>query len=221
MKKILIVDDDAEFRSHMIEVLRGEGYQADSAVSAQEALQRCETTEYDIVLLDYMMPKKSGIDALLEIRKLRPRTKVIMITAFATIENAIDAVKKGASDYLSKPFKIPELLTTVRKTLEEAKFDECAVSLDTDHAISALASPIRRNILKLLAARGKERLMEITRQLGIDDHTKVIFHLRILKEAGIVEQDLEKAYALTTEGQRTVSCLRTIENTLGISLRSS
>jgi len=214
MKKILIVDDDAEFRSHVIEVLKGEGYQTDSAVSAKEALQKCEAQEYDVLLLDYMMPRKSGIDALLEIRKLRPRTKVIMITAFATIEKAVDAVKKGASDYLSKPFKIPELLTTVRKALEEAKFEECAITLDADRAISALASPIRRNILKLLRMRGKERLMELTRELGIDDHTKVIFHLRMLREAGIIEQDLEKAYGLTTEGLRTVECLKTIESHL-------
>jgi len=214
MKKILIVDDDAEFRAHVIEVLKGEGYQTGSAASAKEALQKCDAQEYDVILLDYMMPRKSGIDALLEIRKLLPRAKVIMVTAFATIENAIDAVKKGASDYISKPFKIPELLTTVRKALEEAKFEVCAIKLDADHAISALASPIRRSILKLLRMRGKERLMEITRELGIDDHTKVIFHLRILREAGILEQDHEKAYTLTTEGLRTVECLKTIESYL-------
>lgn len=214
MKKILVVDDDAEFRSHVIEVLKGEGYQTDSASSAKEALVKNEAQEFDVVLLDYMMPKKSGIDALLEMRKPRPKTKVILITAFATVENAVDAIKKGASDYLSKPFKIPDLLTTIRRVLEETKFEESIKKLDFDQALSSIASPIRRNILKLLHAREQMRLMEITRELGIDDHTKVVFHLKMLKEAGILEQDDEKNYSLTKEGMKTLDCLKTIETML-------
>lgn len=214
MKKILVVDDDAEFRSHVIDVLKGEGYQTDSASSAKEAIAKNEAQEFDVVLLDYMMPKKSGIDALLEMRKHRPKTKVIMITAFATVENAVDAIRKGASDYISKPFKILELLTTIRRVLEETKFEESIKKLDFDQALSSIASPIRRNILKLLHAREQMRLMEITRELGIEDHTKVVFHLKILKEAGILEQDDEKNYSLTKEGMKTLDCLKTIETML-------
>ncbi len=214
MKKILIVDDDAEFRSYLIEVLKGEGYQTDSASSAKEALVKNEAQEFDVVLLDFMMPKLSGIDVLLEIRRMRPKAKVIMITAFATIENAIDAIKKGASEYIAKPFKIVELLTTIRRVLEEAKFEEGIKKMDVDHTLSSLASPIRRNILKLLSVRHTMRLMEITRELVIEDHTKVVFHLKILKESGIIEQDLEKSYSLTREGNKTFECLRTLENYL-------
>ena len=214
MKKILIVDDDSELRSHLLEILKQEGFSTDSAASAGEALDKNETKEFDLVLLDFMMPRMTGIDALQEIRKKRPKTKVIMITAFATVENAVDAVRKGASDYISKPFKIRELLTTVRRVLEEAKFEEGIEKLDLDRALGSIASPIRRNILKLLQAAKQMRLMEITRELGIDDHTKVVFHLRILKESGIIEQDDKKTYSLTREGMKTVDCLKTIENHL-------
>ncbi len=214
MKKILIVDDDAEFRSHLTEVLKGEGYETESAATAKEALTMSEQQEYDVVLLDFMMPRMSGIDALLEIRKRHPKAKVIMITAFATVENAVDAIRKGANDYISKPFKIPDLITTIRRVLEEAKFEEGIKKMDLDHTLSSLASSIRRNILKLLAVRRTMRLMEITRELGIEDHTKVVFHLKILKETGIVEQDQEKSYSLTKEGLRTFECLRTLENYL-------
>jgi DNA-binding NtrC family response regulator len=214
MKKILIVDDDAEFRLNLTEVLTGAGYQPESAATAQEAIARIKTAEFDIILLDFMMPKMNGIDSLLTLKRVQPKAKVIMITAFATVENAVDAMKRGASDYISKPFKIEALLTTIRRVLEEAKFEACVNTLDFDRTLSSLANPIRRNMIKLLHLKGNMRLMEITRELGIDDHTKAVFHLKLLKEAGIIEQDKEKYYSLAREGAKTVDCLRMLENNL-------
>lgn len=214
MKKILIVDDDAEFRLHLTEVLTGAGYRAESAASAQEAIARSELEEYDIILLDFMMPKMSGMDSLLTLRRVQPKARVVMITAFASIENAVEAMKKGASDYIAKPFKIEALLTTIRRMLEEARFEAGVESLDYDRTLSSLANPIRRNIIKLLHVRGNMRLMEMTRELGIDDHTKVVFHLKLLKEAGLIAQDKEKLYSLTKEGTKTIECLQVLENYL-------
>lgn len=214
MKKILIVDDDAEFRRHLAEVLKGEGHHIECAASATEACALLDREEFDIVLLDYMMPKKSGIDALSEIRGLRPKAKVIMITAFASIENAIDAIKRGASDYISKPFKIDSLLLTIRRVIEEAKFEEGIKKLDIDRTLSTLANPIRRNILRMLRDRDGIHLMEITRDMGIEDHTKVIFHLKMLKEAGIIDQGKGRGYTLSKEGRRMIECLKTVEQHL-------
>ena len=214
MKKILIVDDDGEFRNYLMEVLKEEGYQIDSASSAKEAYALLNAVEFDIVLLDYLMPKQSGVDAISEIKRLRPKVKVIMVTAFASIEHAIDAIKRGATDYISKPFKIDNLLLTLRRVLEEAKFDEGMKKMDLDQTLSTLASPIRRNILKLLRDREETRLMEITRELGIEDHTKVVFHLKMLKEAGIIDQGKGKAYFLSKEGMRMIECLKTLEQYL-------
>ena len=214
MKKILIVDDDREFRNHLIEVLKEEGYRMDSASSTKEAYEKLSAVEFDIVLLDYMMPKQSGIDAIYEIKRLRPKIKVIMITAFASIENAIDVIKKGASDYISKPFKIDNLLLAIRRVLEEAKFEEGVKKMDLDHTLGTLASPIRRNILKLLRDREDIHLMEITRDLGIEDHTKVVFHLKMLKEAGIIDQGKGGTYFLSKEGIRKIEGLKTLERFL-------
>jgi DNA-binding response OmpR family regulator len=214
MKKILVVDDDAELRANLVEALAEAGYHTESAGSAKEAIAKANEQKFDVVLLDYMMPTMSGIDALLALRKSQPNLKVVMITAFATIQNAVDAIKKGASDYISKPFKLDELLTTIRRVIEESKFEEDLKKVDVDQTLSSLASPIRRNIIKLLCVREGMRLMEITRELGIDDHTKVVFHLKILKEAGIIDQNNEKTYHLTKEGTKTVDCLKTIEKRL-------
>lgn len=211
MKRILIVDDDAEFRSHLIDILIGEGYETDSASSAKEALEKSQAQMFDVVLMDFMMPRTSGIDALQEMLKQQPKTKVIMITAFASVENAVEAIKRGASDYISKPFKIHDFLTTIRTVIEEAKFEKSVMKLDQDKAFNAIASSIRRNILKLLNDTGAMRLMEITRKLEIEDHTKIAFHLRILKDAGIVEQDDTKSYILTKDGKKTLNFLKAME----------
>jgi len=214
MQSILIIDDDGEFRKYLREILRDAGYEVEEAALATEAFEVLSRKGFDIVLLDYLMPKKSGIDALEEIKRLQPRAKVIMITAFASIENAVEAIKKGACDYVAKPFKIESLLLTIKMALEEAKFDRGIKKLNLDYTLSALASPIRRNILKLINEGISTRLMGITRQLKIEDHTKVVFHLRMLKDAGLIDQDEDKAYFLTAEGALMLECLQTIERFL-------
>jgi len=214
MKKVLIVDDDAELRENLSEILKGAEYDTDMASSGSEALGKITAGDFDVVLLDLMMPGISGMDVLNEIRKIKPKTKIIMITAFATIENAVNAIKKGASDYISKPFKIDELITTVRRVLEEAKFESSLKKLDLEYTLNSLSNSIRRNILQALHSKKVMRLMEITRELDIEDHTKVVFHLKMLKEAGIIEQDKEKAYFISKEGKKIIELLKIIETHL-------
>ena len=186
----------------------------DEAASGSEAIERVTSEYFNIILLDLMMPGMNGIDALDEVRRLSPKTKIIMITAFATVENAVRAIKKGASDYITKPFKIEELLITIRRVLEEASFEEDIKRLDIDHTLSALANPIRRKIIQLLCTRKSMRFMEITRELDIEDHTKVVFHLKMLKESGIIAQNKDKSYTLSREGEQTVDCLTILEHYL-------
>lgn len=214
MTKILIIDDDAELRQTLSEILSEAGYYTDMAVSGSEALEKVVSEEYDIALLDMMMPGRDGIEVLIELRNARPRTRVIMITAFATIENAVSSIKKGASDYVSKPFKIKELITTVKRVIEEAKFESGVKKMNIGNTLNSLTNPIRRNIIHLINSRSKIRLMEIARELDIEDHTKIIFHLKLLKEAGIVEQGKDKSYFLTKEGERSVDLLKFLENFL-------
>jgi DNA-binding NtrC family response regulator len=214
VKKILIVDDDNELRKNLAEVLTGAGYETQQAASGQEAVELAADADFDVVLLDLIMPKMSGSDVLVELRRVSPRSKVIMITAFASIENAVDAIKRGATDYLSKPFKIDDLLMRVLRVLEEARLDLSSLSGDFDSILSALSNPIRRKITQLLSERTSMRLMELVRELGVDDHTKVLFHLRMLKDAGIVEQAADKAYLPGSRGVKALECLTILEKYL-------
>ncbi len=216
MKKVLIIDDDAELRSHLSAILTEAGYQTAEAASGREGIERAIAEDHDVVLLDLIMPKMSGSDVLVELRKASPRSRLIMLTAFATIENAVDAIKRGASDYVSKPFKIDDLLTRIRRVLEEARVEQCSVKGNLDCILGSLSNPLRRMIIQVLSKRTTVRLMELVRELGVEDHTKVIFHLKILKEAGMIEQDKDKIYSLTKEGSRAVECIKTIENYLTV-----
>ncbi len=124
MARILIVDDDAELRANIREVLVEDGHDPIEAQDGSDALALASADEFNIILLDVMMPNMSGMDILPELKKNCPRSKIIMITAFATVDNAVEAIKKGASDYIAKPFKINELLITVKKALEEIRFEK-------------------------------------------------------------------------------------------------
>jgi DNA-binding NtrC family response regulator len=214
MAKVLIVDDDAEFRENLYEILADSGYQVELAPSGAAALKTCGNNRFDIILLDLIMPGTPGTVALSDFKRASPGSKIIMITAFATIENAVEAMKRGASDFITKPFKINDLLTVIRRVLEEAKFRRNTRDLNFDFVLSSLASPIRRQIMRAIQQHSRMRLMEITRHLEIEDHTKVVFHLRNLKEAGMIDQDDDKFYLLTSEGSNALECLDTIEGYL-------
>jgi DNA-binding NtrC family response regulator len=214
MTQILIVDDDLEIQEKLVEILKNDGYSPDIATSATEAIEKTKQNQYKIILLDYMLPDFSGLEALNEIKRFSPKSKVIMITAFATIENAVEAIKKGASEYVTKPFKIDVLLMLIKQVLEELRFEEGIKKLELDETLSSLSNVIRRKTIRLLELNTTMRLMELTRNLEIEDHTKVVFHLKSLKESGIIEQDNSKAYSLTKEGTKIYECLNILENYL-------
>ncbi len=214
MNKALIVDDEKEFRNYLSEALVGAGYETQTAASGREAVDLAADEDFDVILLDLIMPKMSGSDVLVELRRVSPRSRVIMITAFASIENAVDAIKRGATDYLSKPFKIDELLVRIKRALEEARVDLNPQKGDFDSILDSLSNPIRRTILQLVSLRTTMRLMDLVRELKISDHTKVLFHLRMLKEAGLLEQAADKSYSLARGGIKALECVKVLEKYL-------
>lgn len=214
MKKILIVDDDPEIRTNLTEIFNDAGYEAMTVASGKEAIDMASNEQFDVILLDLIMPKMSGIDTLVELRRATPWSRFIMLTAFATRDNAIEAIKKGASDFVYKPFKIDELLTKVKQVIEEASFEAPDSKADLDFILSSLSNAIRRRIIRLLFFKKTMRLTEIARELDIEDHAKVMFHLQLLKRARLINQDNQKCYVLTTEGEKLNDYLKLLERHL-------
>lgn len=118
MEKILIVDDEKSMRDFLSIVLKKEGYFVAAAGDGQEAIQILQRDIFDLVLTDIKMPKLNGIELLKMVKDVSAETVVLMITAFASTETAIEAMKQGAYDYITKPFQIDEVKLIIRNALE-------------------------------------------------------------------------------------------------------
>lgn len=120
MAKILVVDDETSIRKTLREILEFEKFEVDEAGDGLDALARVKQNDYDVVLLDIKMPKMDGMDALERLEILKPDLPVIMISGHANIDTAVEAVKKGAFDFISKPPDLNRLLITVRNALDKS-----------------------------------------------------------------------------------------------------
>ena len=121
--KILVVDDEPDIRESLEFLLSNENYRVDLAANATEGLKRLETSSYDLVLLDLMMPDKSGMQVLEEVRQRDPDTPIFMLTAYGSIEVAVQALKRGASDYFSKPWDNEKLLIEIERTIARRRLE--------------------------------------------------------------------------------------------------
>ena len=115
--KILVVDDEVHIRSFLKETLTRDGYQVVTAESGEAALEQLATREFDLVLLDLMMPGIGGMEVLETLSQQSPETVVILLTAHASLETSIEALRQGAHDYLFKPCQTVELRESVRTGL--------------------------------------------------------------------------------------------------------
>ena len=116
---ILIVDDEPNLRTTLSHILQRDGYIVTTAGDADEAHEKLKSDQFDLVFLDIKMPKKSGLALLTEIKQLFPDLPVLLLTAFASLDSAIEAVRRGAADYLLKPIDPPQILARVRQVLSE------------------------------------------------------------------------------------------------------
>ena len=114
-KKILVVDDEDEMRLALETTLQREGYQVVTAENGHQGLDKFENDEFDLIVTDMKMPKMDGLELLRKIKERSPKTGVIMITAYGDIDNAVETMKKGAFDYLLKPFSADILTSTVKR----------------------------------------------------------------------------------------------------------
>jgi two-component system, NtrC family, nitrogen regulation response regulator NtrX len=119
MSNILIIDDEKAIRKTLSEILSYEGYKIDEAGDGEEGLKKLKEKEFDVVLCDIKMPKVDGIEFLEKSREINADTPIIMISGHGTIETAVEAVKKGAYDYISKPPDLNRLLITIRNAMDK------------------------------------------------------------------------------------------------------
>jgi two-component system, NtrC family, response regulator AtoC len=120
-KRVLIVDDEENFRHMLSVILKKEGYDVEAASNGEEALQKVTLSPYDQVLCDIRMPKMDGLDFLNEAKKAGVDSTIIMMSAYGTVDIAIEAIKLGAYDYISKPFKPDEVILTLKKAEERER----------------------------------------------------------------------------------------------------
>lgn len=123
-QRILVADDEQSMREFLDILLRKEGYAVTLARGGQEALDTLDREIFDLVITDVRMPKVGGMEVLKRAREVLPQTPVLMITAYSSTEAAVTAMKEGAFDYLSKPFKVDEIKLIIRNALEQRKLQE-------------------------------------------------------------------------------------------------
>jgi signal transduction histidine kinase len=119
--RILVIDDEIGIRKGCRRVLEPAGYSIDSAASFREGLNKIKQEQFDLILLDVMMPDGRGVDLLAPIHDQDPETVAVVITGYATVEMAVETIKRGAYDFIAKPFTTDLLLTTVQRGLEKRR----------------------------------------------------------------------------------------------------
>src|SRR5436190_22724851 len=118
MARILVCDDQEMMRDSLAATLVREGHEVTAATDGAFALQRLSSARFDLLISDLKMPRMTGIELLAEAKRLRPEMPVVLMTAFATVQTAVEAMKLGAYDYIQKPFEGEEIKLLVERTLE-------------------------------------------------------------------------------------------------------
>jgi len=117
--RLLVVDDEANLRTGLRDLLSLMGYHVEEAASGREALESLQSEPYDLMVLDIRMPGMDGVEVMHRARQMYPDLSIIVLTAHASLESAIAAVKSGAADYMLKPFNVDDLATTISQALQE------------------------------------------------------------------------------------------------------
>src|SRR5437773_4489740 len=116
---VLIIDDEEEIRESIELLLSSEGLSVDTAANGEEGLRKIEDNQYDVVLLDLMLPGKSGMEIQREVKRIDPTLPIVILTAMGAIETAVTAIKEGSFDYVTKPWNNEKLLVIVANAIKQ------------------------------------------------------------------------------------------------------
>jgi two-component system response regulator VanR len=205
-RQILIVDDDPDTCALITDVLQDEGYVVQPCLSGETALESLGRRRYDLILSDIRMPRITGIDLLLHVRRKQLGTEVILMTAYASLETAVQALQGEAFDYLIKPFSLPELRRRVREALERVPSEESSsgvVCLD-DLTVDLNARRVYCG----------DREIELTRR-----EYEILAYLVVKRACVVTSKDLIKKLWDDEVNKRTSStlrsCVRRLRDKLG------
>ncbi len=168
---ILIVDDSPKTLEMLERHLRSEGYEVLAAPGVAEAITILDDTPVDLVITDLKMPKVSGMDLIRYVRENLKTTEVMMITGYATVEGAVDAIKAGAEEYLTKPFTSDELFSAVRRALDKLKLRmtgqvQTPQDMKSQYGILGESEPITKVLKAIAKAASTPATVLITGQSG-------------------------------------------------------
>ncbi len=222
---ILVVDDEPKICEFLGILLGREGYKTDSACSAADALARTEEKSYDLVLTDLKMPGMDGFELITRLKKARPELPVIMITGYATVETAVQALRYGVDDYVTKPFNIDELRKVIARSLQSATAEQQKLELATQ--LQAAGDELARcrklaeeqcvSVLQMLVAKveAKDKFMlghsrrvaeyacALAKASGVPpDQIEILHKAADLHDVGqivINDQIMEKSFPLSPE----------------------
>jgi len=119
--RIIIIDDDEGIRETLAAILQEEGYQVDTAESGKEAIEKTNAKLYNVALIDIRLPDIEGIDLLNGIKETVPKIRKIIVTGYPTLQNAVEAVNRGADAYVLKPFDVAKVLKIIEEQLEKQR----------------------------------------------------------------------------------------------------
>ena len=155
MTRVLVAEDDRVARDLLCEILRGEGFDVDAVDDGVDAIEQALPGRYDLVVSDVRMERSGGLDVLKAFTDRAPATPVILITAFGDVTGAMEAIQRGAYDYVSKPFNVEELKLTVARALERKRLvaEQKTVPSDAKTALQDIVgkTPVMLDVYKLVA----------------------------------------------------------------------
>lgn len=173
MKKILIVDDEKNIRIGLKHCLKSEGYNISMACDGDEALYKAENENYDLILMDYQIPHKNGVEVLRILRENNILTRVIIMTAYGTINIAVEVMKLGAVDFISKPFTIEKIKECVKDNINKDN-SIIRVEEDSEYYIGVAKEAILKGDLEKARYYLKEALVTDTSNAIIQNLLGVI-----------------------------------------------
>jgi DNA-binding NtrC family response regulator len=164
---ILIIDDEAAIRESLQVLLEMEGYQVETGGTAEEGMAHLGDGIFDLVLLDLALPDKNGLDVLAELRERDPALNVIMITAYGTVENAVEATKRGAFNFVQKPWDNEKLLADIRAAIAQRQAEQHARRVDEENVQLKRALKQRYNLDNIVGKSERmQRVFDLVAQVA-------------------------------------------------------